>query len=74
MGDIDSMSTVLGERGGQRRFSYKANSGPISSHVLSGDMSKVFFFFPPSPPFSSSRSLCSIRSLFHFHSVKGKKK
>lgn len=25
------------QRGGQRRFSYKANSGPISSHVLSGD-------------------------------------
>lgn len=45
VGDIDSMSTVLGERRGQRRFPYKANSGPISSHILSGG------FFLPSPLF-----------------------
>ena len=76
--DIDSMSTVLGERGGQRRFSYKANSGPISSHILSGDLC-FFFFFSSSffyllPLFFSSHSVCCIRSLFHFYTVKGKKK
>ena len=48
--DIDSMSTVLGERRGRRRFSYKANSGPISSHILSGDL--CFFFFFTFSPFS----------------------
>lgn len=52
VGDIDSMSTVLGERRGQRRFSYKANSGPISSHILSGG-----FFFTFSP-FSFPPTLC----------------
>lgn len=46
VGDIDSMSTVLGERErrGQRRFPYKANSRAISSHVLSGDLSLFSFF------------------------------
>lgn len=72
MGDIDSMSTVLGERGGQWRFSYKANSGPISSHILSGDFSSFFFYLLPL--FFPSHSLPCIRSLFHFYSVKGKKK
>lgn len=48
--NIDSMSTVLGERRGQRRFPYKANSGPISSHILSGDPWFFFFFLYP-PPF-----------------------
>lgn len=75
VGDIDSMSTVLGERGGQRLFSYKANSGPISSHILSGDLSFfLFFFFYLLLLFFSSHSLRCIRSLFHFYSVKGKKK
>lgn len=55
VGDIDSMSTVLGERGGQWRFSYKANSGPISSHILSGDFSSFFFTFSP---FSFPPTLC----------------
>jgi len=72
VGDIDSMSTVLGERGGQRRFSYKANSGPISSHILSGDL--CIFFFYLLPPFFASHSLRRILSLFHFYSVKAKKK
>lgn len=72
VGDIDSMSTVLGERGGQRRFSYKANSGPISSHILSGDL--CIFFFYLLPPFFASHSLRHILSLFHFYSVKAKKR
>lgn len=66
--DIDSTSTVLGERrvrGGQQHFSYKANSRPISSHILSGD-----FFFTFSPPFF----LSALHSLFHFYSVKAKKR
>lgn len=41
------------QRGGQRRFSYKANSGPISSHVLSGDN-----FFLTFSPFSFPLTLC----------------
>lgn len=44
---IDSMSAVLGEKRGQRRFSSKANSRPISSGVLSGD---PFTFSPFSSP------------------------
>lgn len=67
--DIDSTSTVLGERrgrGGQQHFSYKANSRPISSHILSGDF---FFFYLLSPPFF----LSALHSLFHFYSVKAKK-
>lgn len=45
--NIDSMSTLLEEKRGQQRFSHKSNSGPISSHILSGD----FSFFLPSPHF-----------------------
>lgn len=74
MANIDSMSTVLGERRGQRRFSYKANSGPISSHILSGDFCFFFFFFFTFSPFSFPPTLRCICSLFHFYSVKGKKK
>lgn len=51
---IDSTSTVLGERRGQRRFPYKANSGPISSHILSGDSRfffSPFYLLPPPSPF-----------------------
>lgn len=71
MGDIDSMSTVLGERGGQQRFSYKANSGPISSHILSGDLCIFFTFSPLSfPP-----TLCVAFVLsFIFILLKAKKK
>ncbi len=71
VGDIDSMSTVLGERGGQRRFSYKANSGPISSHILSGD----FAFFFTLSPFSFPPTLCVAFVLsFIFILKKAKKK
>lgn len=59
------------ERGGQRHFSYKANSRPISSHILSGDLSVFFFFL--SPPFSFL-PLSALHSLFHFYSFKAKKR
>lgn len=74
--NIDSMSTVLGERRGQRHFFfYKANSGPISSHILSGDLCFFFFsFFFTFSPFSFPPTLRCICSLFHFYSVKGKRK
>lgn len=72
--NIDSMSTVLGERRGQRRFSYKANSGPISSHTLSGDFCFFLFLFFTFSPFSFPPTLRCICSLFHFYSVKGIKK
>lgn len=76
--DIDSMSTVLGERGGQRRFSYKANSGPISSHILSGDLCFFFFFssffFTFSPfPFPPTLCVAFVHS-FIFILLKAKKK
>ena len=70
--DIDSMSTVLGERRGRRRFSYKANSGPISSHILSGDLC-FFFFFYLFPLFFSSHASCCISSIFKFYYVNVKK-
>lgn len=70
VGNIDSMSTVLGEgkrEGGQRHFSYKANSRPISSH-LSKDVGSFFFLF-------SSPTLCITfsLSLFIFAMLKKKK-
>lgn len=64
MGDIDSMSTVLGERGGQRRFSYKANSGPISSHMLSGDAFFSSFYLLPLLFFLPALHLFSLSFLF----------
>lgn len=55
--NIDShvYCTWIEEReGGRRRFPYKANSRPISSHVLSGEVGVFFpffkFFFFSSPP------------------------
>lgn len=67
--NIDSMSAVLGEKRGQRRFSYKANSRPISSHVLSGD------FFTFSPLFFSSRFELHLfsRSFYSDKSKRGEK-
>lgn len=65
---IDSTSTVLVKRGGQRRFSYKPNSGPISSPTLSWDFFLTFSSFLCLP-----LSVC-VHLCFHFYSVKGKKK
>lgn len=64
--NIDSMSAVLGEKRSQRRFSYKANSRPISSHILSGDS----FTFSP---FSFPHTLSCICSPFQFILLKAKK-
>lgn len=74
MANIDSMSTVLGERRGQRRFSYKANSGPISSHILSGDFCFFFFLFLPSPPFLSLPLCVAFVLSFIFILLKAKRK
>lgn len=73
VGNIDSnvYCTWIEEReGGQRRFPYKANSRPISSHVLSGDVGIFFPFYIPHSFFSCFHS----HSLFHFYSVKRVKK
>lgn len=75
VGNIDSnvyCTWIEGSEGGQRRFPYKANSRPISSHVLSGDVGVFFPFFYILLLFFSSRS--HSHSLFHFYSVKREEK